>query len=208
MSNRAEMSATGDLRGLGSEAGTAPGGHWTGQPAEALWLVGRGEDLMEHGPGRDADCDQRPAPLRAGFFLGLGLGGFFDGIVLHQILQWHHMASSTGYPVSTVDGLRMNILFDGLFHAATWLFVMAGVVLLWRDAFATSRRALAGAMLIGFGTFNVVEGLVNHHLLGLHHVKETVARDQWIYWDAAFLVWGGVMVGGGLLLRQADRRDG
>jgi uncharacterized membrane protein len=26
--------------------------------------------------------------------LGLGLGGFFDGIVLHQILQWHHMLSA------------------------------------------------------------------------------------------------------------------
>ena len=33
-------------------------------------------------------------PKAAGFLLGLGLGGFFDGIVLHQLLQWHHMASS------------------------------------------------------------------------------------------------------------------
>jgi uncharacterized membrane protein len=23
--------------------------------------------------------------------MGLGLGGFLDGIVLHQVLQWHHM---------------------------------------------------------------------------------------------------------------------
>ena len=37
-------------------------------------------------------------PTAAGIFLGLGLGGFFDGIVLHQILQWHHMATSAGYP--------------------------------------------------------------------------------------------------------------
>ncbi len=28
--------------------------------------------------------------------LGVGLGGFVDGIVLHQVLQWHHMLSSTG----------------------------------------------------------------------------------------------------------------
>jgi uncharacterized membrane protein len=32
----------------------------------------------------------RRFPTAAGIFLGLGLGGFFDGIVLHQILQWHH----------------------------------------------------------------------------------------------------------------------
>jgi hypothetical protein len=23
--------------------------------------------------------------------MGVGLGGFVDGILLHQILQWHHM---------------------------------------------------------------------------------------------------------------------
>ncbi|MGZ5240675.1 MAG: DUF2243 domain-containing protein, partial [Caldimonas sp.] len=27
-------------------------------------------------------------PAAAGILFGLGLGGFFDGIVLHQILQW------------------------------------------------------------------------------------------------------------------------
>ena len=40
--------------------------------------------------------DTAPAPptgrvRTAGIVLGIGLGGFFDGIVLHQILQWHHM---------------------------------------------------------------------------------------------------------------------
>ncbi len=29
--------------------------------------------------------------LLPGLLVGLGLGGFFDGIVLHQLLQWHHM---------------------------------------------------------------------------------------------------------------------
>lgn len=39
-------------------------------------------------------------PMAAGILLGLGLGGFFDGIVLHQILQWHHMLTDAGYPAS------------------------------------------------------------------------------------------------------------
>ena len=32
----------------------------------------------------------------AGILLGVGLGWFVDGIVLHQILQWHHMLTDYG----------------------------------------------------------------------------------------------------------------
>jgi uncharacterized membrane protein len=58
-------------------------------------------------------------------------------------------------------------------------------------------------MLAGFGAFNLVEGLIDHQFLGIHHVNETVPRDQWIYWDLAFLAWGAAMlVGGWYLLDQ------
>ena len=40
--------------------------------------------------------------LMAGVLFGLGLGGFFDGIVFHQILQWHHMVS-VRYPATSVE---------------------------------------------------------------------------------------------------------
>jgi uncharacterized membrane protein len=30
-------------------------------------------------------------PRTPSFLLGVGLGVFLDGIVLHQVLQWHHM---------------------------------------------------------------------------------------------------------------------
>jgi uncharacterized membrane protein len=36
--------------------------------------------------------------------LGPGLGSFFDGIVLHQMLQWHHMVTSAGYPALVLFG--------------------------------------------------------------------------------------------------------
>lgn len=146
-------------------------------------------------------------PQSAGILLGLGLGGFFDGIVLHQVLQWHHMATSAGYPPDTVENLRLNTLLDGLFHAVTYAFVVLGLVVLWRAARRPhgtwSGRRFAGTVLIGFGLFNVIEGTVNHHVLGLHHVNETVPRDQWIWWDAGFLVWGVAMVVGGLALSRA-----
>ncbi|HEV7816400.1 MAG TPA: DUF2243 domain-containing protein [Janthinobacterium sp.] len=144
----------------------------------------------------------RPAfPASAGILLGLGVGGFFDGIVLHQLLQWHHMLSSAGYPATTLDNLRLNILWDGIFHAATYVFILAGLAILWRGARRThvpwSPLALLGTMLMGFGLFNLVEGIVDHHILKIHHVNETVPPDQWIYWDLGFLAWGALMLAGG-----------
>lgn len=145
--------------------------------------------------------DATSFPLSAGILFGLGLGGFFDGIVLHQILQWHHMATSAGFPADTVAGLQWNTLFDGLFHAATYIFVAAGLAVLWRHArrrhIRWDTRLLAGSLLMGFGIFNLVEGLVNHQLLGLHHVNETVPRSQWWAWDVGFLLWGAAMLVGG-----------
>jgi uncharacterized membrane protein len=65
---------------------------------------------------------------------------------------------------------------------------------------------LVGTMLMGFGIFNVVEGLVNHQLLGIHHVNETVPADQWLAWDIGFLVWGALMLAGGWALQRAGKR--
>jgi len=137
-------------------------------------------------------------PVAAGILLGLGLGGFFDGILLHQVLQWHHMVTSAGYPPDNVENLKLNTLLDGLFHLGTYIFVLLGLIILWRAAHRThihwSNKVLWGTLLLGFGIFNVVEGIIDHHVLGLHHVNETVATDQWIYWDLGFLVWGALML--------------
>jgi uncharacterized membrane protein len=139
----------------------------------------------------------RHFPLSAGILFGFGLGGFFDGIVLHQLLQWHHMLSSW-YPVNTIENLELNTRWDGIFHSATYLFVVAGLFILWRTArrqhLYWSTKLLAGTMLMGFGAFNVIEGLINHHLLGIHHVNEQVDPANWIYWDMGFILWGAAML--------------
>ena len=150
-------------------------------------------------------------PTSAAILFGLGIGGFFDGIVLHQILQWHHLLTSAGYPADSVENLKLNTLFDGLFHASTYLFTLAGLVVLWRYARRNhvqwSGLLLPGGILMGFGLFNLVEGTINHHLLGIHHVNETVPREQWIYWDLGFLVWGAAMLlGGWIMLRRGRAR--
>jgi uncharacterized membrane protein len=148
-------------------------------------------------------------PTAAGICLGLGLGGFFDGIVLHQLLQWHHIATSAGYPADSLENLRFNTLLDGLFHVATYLLVVLGLVLFWRSArrrhLLWSGKLLGGTLLMGFGIFNLVEGLIDHHVLGLHHVNETAPREHWIWWDLGFLLWGAAMLLGGWRLYRSGR---
>jgi uncharacterized membrane protein len=147
----------------------------------------------------------------AGILLGVGLGGFFDGIVLHQILQWHHMLSSHPDP-GVANDLALNTVADGFFHAATYLFTIAGIAALWRAWRAPdvprSTRALLGSVVLGWGLFNVVEGVLNHQLLGIHHVWPA-GPGPVVLWDAAFLLWGLVFVGGGYaVVRSADAASG
>jgi len=49
----------------------------------------------------------------------------------------------------------------------------------------------------------VIEGVVDHHVLGIHHVNETAPRAQWIYWDLGFLAWGIVMLAVGWVIVRA-----
>ncbi len=140
-----------------------------------------------------------------GFVLGVGLGGFLDGIVLHQILQWHHLISSTGAGrTDTVAGLEANTLADGLFHAATWLVTAAGLWWLWR---VVSRRRVAldrqlvGWLLVGWGAFNVLDELVFHALLDLHHIRE---GGNELAYDLGFTAVGVVLLGVGLLLTRSE----
>jgi uncharacterized membrane protein len=69
--------------------------------------------------------------------LGIGLGGFADGILLHMILQWHHMISHR-IPPDTMPGMEINMLWDGIFHVFTWIMCIVGIGLLWSAARSTS----------------------------------------------------------------------
>lgn len=128
--------------------------------------------------------------VASGMLLGTGLGGFLDGIVLHQILQWHNMLSSK-LPPTDVVAIKVNMVWDGLFHAMTWMVTVVGLMLLFRAGRRSdvpwSGRVLVGGMSAGWGLFNVVEGIIDHQILGIHHVHPGSAE---LAWDLGFLASG------------------
>ena len=160
--------------------------------------------------------DAPPRSIRLpGIVLGVGLGGFLDGILLHQLLQWHHLLTSTDtdnigvkyYSPHTVSGLQMNTVWDGVFHTVCWLSVLTGLGVLYSRVTHQRRRVwtsrvLWGWILVGWGLFNLVEGIIDHHILGIHHVHG--GPDQ-LWWDLAFLALGGALAAGGYLLQRSGR---
>ena len=148
--------------------------------------------------------NRRPL-IVAGIVLGLGQAGFFDGIVLHQLLQWHHMFTSVETS-DTVRGLELNTLGDGLFHLLDWALTLTGIYLLWQVGQNPSAEKSAslffGALLVGAGLFDFIEGLIDHQILGIHHVKPGIHEFAW---DMGFLGLGLSLIVLGWLLIRTNR---
>ena len=144
----------------------------------------------------------------AGILLGLGQAGFFDGIVFHQLLQWHHMFTNVESS-NSVSGLELNTLGDGLFHLVDWLFTLAGLVVLWlaakRSDVDLSTSVFIGAFCLGAGMFNITEGILSHHILQIHHVKP---GSHQLAWDLSF-IGAGVLsaIIGGIILKRPTNLD-
>ena len=151
-------------------------------------------------------ANRRPL-IAAATLLGIGLGGFVDGIVFHQILQTHQMLTGK-LPPTSVRNIEINMFWDGLFHAFTWASTMTGMALLWqtgkRPDVPWSTRTFVGGQAFGWGLFNLVEGIIDHHILHIHHVTET---ENHLVWDLAFLASGVVLIAIGLALIRAGAAD-
>jgi uncharacterized membrane protein len=147
------------------------------------------------------------AIISAGLLLGSGLGGFVDGIVLHQILQWHNMLSGVRPPLDLVE-MKFNMVWDGIFHAFTWVMVALGLWRLWsagkRADVPWSTRTFAGSLVAGWGLFNVIEGVIDHQILGIHHVHPGANQ---LAWDLGFIAFGLVEIAVGWLAVRAGRAD-
>lgn len=146
--------------------------------------------------------DDTTRPLAwAGFLLGISLGGFFDGILLHQILQWHHLLSN----VQAVQDMRMQVLADGLFHGLMYAIAAVALFKLWRSraVYATpgADTLLWATALIGFGVWHILDAVLSHWITGIHRIKvdspNPLAWD--LFWFAAF---GLLPLGLGWALRR------
>ncbi|MCP8616195.1 DUF2243 domain-containing protein [Salirhabdus salicampi] len=135
--------------------------------------------------------------FQAAFILGLGLLGAVDGIVFHQLLQWHHM-------VDHHNQIHMKIFSDGWFTILFSLLLVWGGVKIYRDAakgeLGTRPRTFLSGILIGGGVFNLVEGMINHHILQIHRVRP--AAENPLLYDISFLIVGFLLVIIGLIVRR------
>jgi uncharacterized membrane protein len=147
--------------------------------------------------------------MAAALVLGIALGGFVDGIVLHQILQWHHMLSHTQYSPISLRNLEINTLADGFFHLTTWILLLVGLVMLWKQGKRHQDHwplgVLVGGLLAGWGIFNLVEGIIDHQILGIHHVREGSSGYQ-LAWDLGFLAFGAILlIAGWVVVRRSQK---
>lgn len=145
--------------------------------------------------------------FRWSMVLGVALGGFFDGILLHQILQWHHLLSA----VPGVGGLRMQVALDGWFHALMNGVAVLGMVGLWRVPLPVEpawRQRMPAGLLIGFGVWHVLDAVLSHWILGIHRIR--MDSDHPMLWDLGWFVIFGLlpMLAGWTLLRGGGSDGG
>ena len=134
------------------------------------------------------------------FLLGVGTIGMLDGIIFHQILQWHSVYMHT-------DRFH-QIVSDGYFHLFVTIIIFWGALLLWRsdpDHPTSNKRTFAGGVLFGAGLFNFLEGIINHHILQIHHVKP--GPEQFTY-DLAFDLSGLLLILIGWGLKRSAENTG
>ena len=123
----------------------------------------------------------------AGFLLGFALSGFFDGILLHQVLQWHHLLSLV--PGEPYRDIKVQILADGLFHVLMYVVAAIGLWKLWkvRAAVPSGDRILLASAAFGFGIWNVIDATLFHWVLELHHIRLDTNPLLWdLLWFVVF----------------------
>ena len=134
---------------------------------------------------------------------GFGFSGLVDVLLLHLVLQLHHLVSGLVDP-SSLAGLRTNLVADGLFSLAMLAVMLAGLGWLWRVERRTRSplavTPLAGAGLLGLGLFDLFDVLVNHYVLGLHHATHGPGN-----FDPLWVVVSVAFVAGGFLLWRSGR---
>lgn len=123
------------------------------------------------------------------FLFGIAIIGMLDGIVFHQILQWHSVNMHT-------DRIH-QIMSDGYFHLLVTVVMFASSILLWKGDPKEPPSGFWGSFFLGAGAFNLVEGILNHHLLQAHHVKP---GPNQLWFDISYDVFAVLLLAVGWML--------
>lgn len=154
--------------------------------------------------GRGPADGTPPAPERAdrrtvasGFLFGCGIAAsMIDLFIFHLGLQWHHF-----YDLATTE---VALAADGVFHAVGWFITVWGLFLL---ADARRRGPLAwgrwtAAVVTGVGAFQLLDGVLNHKVLGIHQIRYHV---DLLPYDAVWIGSAAVLLLAGLLVLWRTR---
>ena len=173
----------------------------------------------DRGPirGFERPTEDRQGPLlSSGLLLGAGLGAFVDGIVLRQLLQWHNMLSSRLPPIDLVS-MKVNMTYDGLFHAFAWVVTGGGFKFIFPEGFGAFYDFQAASLLQG--RLDVAEeGIGNEAFIyagkyyGYFGLTPALMRLPLVIFDVAFgnlsrafmlIDYTGCLIAAHLLLRSA-----
>ncbi|MBD7971035.1 DUF2243 domain-containing protein [Paenibacillus gallinarum] len=121
--------------------------------------------------------------LWSGILFGFGVIAFIDEVVFHQLLHWHHF-----YDKSTSD---IGLVSDGLFHAFSFFATIGSSFMLAdlrrRDSF--SPRRWIGGILLGAGSFQLYDGIIQHKIMRLHQIRYHVDIIPYdLVWNISALV--------------------
>jgi uncharacterized membrane protein len=96
------------------------------------------------------------------------------------------------------------MFWDGIFHAFTLVVTLVGIIrlwkLLWRKDIVRSGYLLGGGLVLGWGIFNMVEGIIDHQVLKLHNVRELSNDPE--FWNFGFLGFSVVLLLVGFFLTK------
>lgn len=136
--------------------------------------------------------------LWSGLLFGLGLIGFIDETIFHQLLHWHHF-----YDKSTT---QIGLISDGLFHAFSWFATIGSLFM-----FAHLRRLNAlrlkrwiGGVFLGSGSFQLYDGTVQHKIMRLHQIRYT---NNVIFYDVIWNIGAIILLLVGIFLTLQSRKE-
>ena len=121
--------------------------------------------------------------LLSGVLIGVGAMALIDEIIFHQLLQWHHFFD--------FNTMQFGIFSDGLLNAFALFAIVAGIFLFAHvtKLYSYSRLRWWGGISIGLGSFQLVDGTINHKVFGIHQIRYGVDILQYdIAWNASAIL--------------------